>query len=236
MNCDMGTCFEKVIYPMMGPATYLHAPMLLSAVRRSRRNRGRGMGEILAGGSRVRVGFAIGQVGPAVNIESVKADLEGCLYQTGQFYEVTITYTPSTFGNDYLQVDALTADDFANVEDFGGLVAQQLQWCAPSLLVYRRDAVAIDARPLNRPDAAAPRDTHGQTICPPGYVYSGGYFNQCSPAPGSTPAEKPGKCDGAWQKGITDYFACQFGVSKEQGLLVGILFLVGGVIVAKKIL
>jgi hypothetical protein len=230
----MGQCFERAIYQILGPSTYLHTPMLLSAVRRQRRA-GKGMGEILAGGSRVRVGFAVAQVGNAIPIETIKADLEGCLYNTGQFYEVTINFTQS-WGNDYIQVDALTADDFATVEDFGGLVAQQLQWCAPALTVYRRDAVAIDARPANRPDAAAPRDTHGQTICPPGYVYTGGFFSDCSPASGTTPPKQPGKCDRAGEKGIIDYLACQSGVSKEQGLLVGILLLVAGVVVVKKII
>lgn len=118
------------------------------------------------------------------------------------------------FARSYLQVNATTVLDFAQTEDFGGLVAQQIGLCAPDIEITRRDPVAVDYIPqaaVNQQGVQQPQSTGPGVICPPGYIYTGGFFSACSPAPGSQAPNQPGRCDGA--PTFTDYLACQSGIT-----------------------
>ena len=169
------------------------------------------MAGVLVAGSRVRVGFAVAAANPDSSFypdyNVIFPDIEGCLYNTGQFDFVELFLSEGGyFAKDYITVVAITALDFTQAEDFGGLVAQQIGDCAPSLIVVRRDPVKVDAVP----DAAAGS--------------SGG--QQVNNQEGQTP-NTPGKCDNL---SFVDAIGCNLGLSAE-GAGIGVAVLGIGVLV-----
>ena len=154
------------------------------------------MAGVLVAGSRVRVGFAVAAANPDSSFypdyNVIFPDIEGCLYNTGQFEFVELFLSEGGyFAKDYITVVAITALDFTQAEDFGGLVAQQIGDCAPSLIVIRRDPVKVDAVP----DAAAGSSGVQQVN------------NQEGQAPNA-----PGKCDNL---SFVDAIGCNLGLSAE---------------------
>jgi len=193
-----------------------------------------GLGELLANGSRIRIGFRLLDLyGGIADRSGVPDDIEGCLYQTGAFNSVTVQLSESA-ALDYLLIQGEVATDFAAVEDVASLIAGQVAQCLPSgMSITSSDALAIDFRPTGRTDAAAPRDTHGGLICPPGTRAQsvwGGLSTQCVKI-GGQPDGAPSQCD--WSKlSIGDYLACQLGVTPTTAILIGIL---GGVVALRVI-
>lgn len=195
-----------------------------------------GLGALLAAGSRVRVGFELSFFS-IYDTQEVINNLEGCLGNTGQFSSLDITIVPSSFGRHYLLVNAETARDFTKTEDFGALVAQTLQLCVPEVSISRRDVVAVDYVPPTAPaNAQQQRDAHGQIVCAPGLVWQQGWFGgSCVQPPGSSAPQQPGQCDAEWQQGISNYLACELGVTPNQALMVAGLGAVLALVVVMKI-
>lgn len=197
-----------------------------------------GLGETLASGSGIRLGFQLFDLyGGIADRSGVQDDIEGCLYNTGAFDSVSINLT-ETAATDYLLIQAQTATDFGAVEHAAQLIEGQVRQCLPSgMTITRVDALAIDYRPVNRTDAAAPRGAYGQTQCPPGTQAAPAYLGlstQCQPiggAPGA--AARPGKCNYA-QLSIGDYLACQMGVTPTMGLAIGVIGVLVAITVIKK--
>jgi hypothetical protein len=172
------------------------------------------MADILVAGSTVRVGFVIskGYDYTWIQDQALPA-IEGCLYNTGQFEEISFDYTRGDLlSRDYFNIRAITVQDFGQAEDYGGLVAQTIQLCVPDLYagITRRDPVVIDH---------VPTDAEGQQgIQQPNAVDSR--------ATGRAP-EPPGKCDNL---AFFDYLACQTGFTTD-GIKLGIpVVAVGGLV------
>lgn len=172
---------------------------------------------ILAAGSRARVGFSAATMHDRSFIENtVFPDMEGCLYNTGQFQGLEFIYKEGgLFQNDYLLIIGTTAADFADTEDFGGLIAQTLEYCAPDVaqVVDHRDPVVVDA---------VPQSAVGQV----------GVQQVNATDSGVKPK---GECDD--RKGL-DYLACQSGLSKDSikvGIpVVGIGLLIGLALILRR--
>jgi len=166
------------------------------------------MAKILKAGSRVRVGFLLNTEYFSTDYENVIIpDLEGCLYGTGQFDLVEIYIDKGgVFARDTMIVVAVTAADFADFEDYGGLVAQVIQVCAPDVHVSERKPVVIDAEPeatKNDPNVA-----HVNAI--------------------DTGPKKQDKCK---DLPFFDYLTCETGLSKGTIGIGGPVLLIGGLII-----
>lgn len=177
------------------------------------------MSGILAAGSQVRVGFVLGGglIGGVPNYGYVEQialpDMEGCLYDTGQFESIAFDYTKGGVASrDYFVISATTAQDFSQTEDFGGLVAQTMQLCAPDLygFVSRRDPVVVDHIPASLVGMV--------NVQQPNAVDSGA----TGPA-----AKPPDKCQGL---PFFDYVSCETGLSTTGIKTGGIAIVVGGLI------
>jgi len=181
----------------------------------------------LASGSLVRIGLVLknGNNGHFYTDDGILSEviptLEGCLYDTGQFENLEFDYQDGGyFSNDYLNIKAITADDFAKAEDFGGLVLQTFQLCEPGVFqtIVRQDPVIIDY---------VPQDVEGKSGVQ--------QVNAVDSIPKGDAPKPPGRCDRL--SGI-EYVACQAGVNtdtvKYGGVFLGLgaLFLL--LVVAKK--
>jgi hypothetical protein len=163
---------------------------------------------VLAAGSRVRVGFSVHTEYFSTDYDVIKGDLEGCLYGTGQFEWVEIVVEKaSVFERDYLLVIGVTAAEFGDTEDFGGLVAQLIETCTAGITISARDPVKVDA---------IPEPVVGQ---------SG--VQQVNNQEGKDPNRRPGSCEGL---AFFDYLGCQTGLSPG-GTKTGLIVLgLGGLI------
>lgn len=175
----------------------------------------RGLGDTtIKAGSRARVGFRfscafclIGELEPA----EVKNTVEGCLYASGAFSTVSVTVSRGYIYQDYLTVEVTTVFDWGKAEDIGGAIQQQLEQCYPALakMIDGRDMVLVDAVPVGTPV--------------PTY--------QTPPPPGGDNAKK-GEC--SKETGLS-YAACLVGLKPSQGVWVGAIGTLAGLLLINKL-
>lgn len=175
------------------------------------------MAGVLVAGSRVRVGFVVVAANPDAGIypdyNVIFPDIEGCLYNTGQFEFVELFLSEGGyFAKDYITIVAITALDFAQVEDFGGLVAQQIADCAPSLAMARRDPVKVDSVPSTAVGAPGIQQVNNQE--------------------GQNP-NTPGRCDNL---SLVDSIGCQLGLDQSSTKVGAVALGVGALVLLVVIL
>jgi hypothetical protein len=169
---------------------------------------------MVVAGSRFRVGLNLSWRNSASFPSSpdyfpswIQDEIEGCLYQSGNFFEVHAERQGGFF-NPYVVISGVTAIDFGQADDIGGNIAQTLSECAVSITLDARDNTVIDAVPASYVGAAGVQQVNATD-------QGGARIDRIG--------DEPGKCDAAWQKGVTDYLACQLGVTPQQGVLIGAL-------------
>lgn len=173
------------------------------------------LGSILAAGSVARVGFQIrtNAAYPESDPAFLQNAVEGCLYNSGAFYEVQTQFS-SGWLNDYLAIQGRTTFEFSQTEDFGGYVQQVIQSCLPQLEIVKRDAVVVDSIPADQANAQGTQQPNWQD-------YRG------------TP-EKP-KTDCSKVQAWDDWIACQLGISTSQAVAVGVIGTLLGVVIIGKV-
>lgn len=183
------------------------------------------MAKRLVPGSYVRVGFNVSGVLYGLDESTGNTfpflvdDMTGCLYDSGLFENVDVNFKPGGFlSSDYFQVDAVTAEEFTDYEDFGSFVQQTLGLCAPTVRVKDRYPVVIDREPeatKNDPTVAHVNAT-----------------DQSRPNIQRDPSVA-GKCS---QYSGFDYVGCELGIQTGTAKLGTGLLAVGGLLVLVLIL
>ncbi len=185
------------------------------------------MGSLLAAGSQIRVTFTLGSV-PTYSIEDITSTIEGCLYNSGAFTFVSATVqAEGVLYNARVTVAVETYFDFAQLEDVGGYIHQQLQNCFPELQIVNRSSVTLDYVPdavagnpnVQQPNANSQADKGG---CPAGTVPVTRYWGLVKTCEQPTVArDSKTKCD--WDSmDFSDYLACELGIKPAQALAVGV--------------
>lgn len=171
------------------------------------------MGNLITG-SLIRVGFEYGidrSAGDLSALSYFQDALIGCLYDSGAFSDLNIQISTGWL-HDYMTITGITAFDFAQREDIGGYIQDVIQGCLPFVSISRRDAVIVDAIPQTQIGQAGVEQPEAGL---------------------STGAPRSGQCD--WnQMKISDYFACQFGVTPTSAAVIGVgVGLLGVVLISK---
>lgn len=168
------------------------------------------MGDLLAKGSQVRVGFEYQNM---VSIAEAQQGLEspfhiqevlaGAMLGSGEFANAFAEVKPPGWGglqNGYITVMGTTFVDKGHPEDVGGLVQQLIQEYLPTVRITRRDRVAIDSIP----QASVGKPGIQQTYDP----------SRTLPQQGQ--ALPPGECK--WDAmSFGEYVACQLGIESPLG-------------------
>ena len=167
------------------------------------------MGELLAAGSRIRVGFAYnysraydGDETEAMGVGYIQSGLSNQLNALGVFSSVGVAVKmPEYFDlqDGYITVSLTTADGQDNTDNVAGMIQYAISTYLPRILITRYDGTTIDHVPLEaqgKPGVAqVTRPPQQQSILPP------------SP---------PGACN--WSAmDFGDYIACQLGIKSPLG-------------------
>ena len=167
-----------------------------------------GLGDTLATGSFIRVGFRINTAYGTRESEDPNAlalAAMSCLYRDGRLDYVNADVSTGWF-TDYLTITARTLIDFGDAEDVGGYIQQVIQRCIPYATINSRDAVVIDSIPDTVAQLPSVAQPNWQQYQPP----NAGQYR------GTTPAN----C--SWgQQSFTDYLACQLGLTPTNAAIVG---------------
>lgn len=171
-------------------------------------------GTTLAAGSHFRQGF---QLNPTYTCDtvysitgatSVKDQIEGCLYSTGNYTNITASCTAGfTTIHPYLLIEGDTYSDFAQASDLTGNIIDTLKNCVTAVdfvnAINTVDTLQIDSIPqtvAQNPNYQQPTTGPGSlyqiqqqaqaqakpSACPPGYVDKGWFSVDCQLA-GSGP-------------------------------------------------
>jgi len=192
-----------------------------------------GLGALLVEGSQIAAGFEVltneTYTGGSFDVTGLINDLEGCLYDTGAFSDLSIEYSHGYIYHDYLNVKGTVATAFVNQDDARRLIRGIIGECAPYLSITREDAITVipPGQYANDPNVAN-QITQGSLVCPAGSIVQSDYLGRpyCSQIEKKGEPKKPGKCDNL---GFTDWIACQLGITKTSAAAVGV---VGGALAA----
>lgn len=183
------------------------------------------LGALLPAGSQVKVGFEISRPSNfgSVNPDTASGDIGGCVYASGGFNDVQVSYERGEF-HDYITVLVTTFNEHGDIEDVGNWIQGILQDCLPDISITRRDPTVLYSSPSGAPQSGK---------CPQGYYDAGGWFSvDCRPLPPQ--GAPPEHCDWKTSKSVGDYLACQFGISTEKAVLIGAgLAVVAAVVIGK---
>lgn len=181
----------------------------------------RGLGNLRAGSS-VRIGFryepSLGEPSPA----SVKSALEGCLYTTGAFTDLSVTVETSSIRYYYVTIRGVISIDFGKAEDVEGLIKGAVNSCYPDLTVT---IAGFDPFVVDRVPAGTPVDTIPVPAGTPGGP------------PASEAPKGPDPCmvnsaTGQQRQGL-DYLNCKLGLGTSSGLSTLVIPILLAVVVAK---
>lgn len=167
------------------------------------------MGELVAAGSVVRVGFAFemantdyGLNSEAQGFQNVASALRQHLLELGVFSSVSVTVNPPQyFGlqDGYITVQATTADGQSDPRNVGDMAQYKLSDYTLGVIVTKRDSEVIDFVP----PSAVGQPGVAQVTRPP-------QTNTNQPPPSS------GACNWQTQRWY-DYAACQLGITSPIG-------------------
>jgi hypothetical protein len=148
----------------------------------------------------------------------VTDEVEGCLYNTGAFTNVTATCSGGWItGSQYLLVEGDTAVDFAQPSDLTGLITDNLKNCVTTIgtdaAINNVDPLQIDAIPTT----VAGNQNYQQTTTGPGSLQQIATTNQLQQQQNQN---QPGaQCD--WNTmSFGQYLGCQLGFSS--GITAGV--------------
>lgn len=170
--------------------------------------------------------FRIGMNITPDRVPDVPADVEGCLYNTGAFWEVSasIPNADDWFSvHPYLVIQGRTATAFADSNDLKNLIVGQLQaGCALSVIsVNAVDNLVIDSIPQEYVGQAGAQQPN---------------YNDSNVTPQNNNSGNPNqsaKCD--WNKlSFGDYIACETGFTKTTGMIAVVALLLVGVVALKR--
>jgi hypothetical protein len=185
----------------------------------------RGLGALLAGGSKVRVGFSYNtayQTYEDLNPDWVRQVVIGAMLGSGAFTEAAAVRQPGTW-REYLTVYGTTAFDFAQPEDVGDFIQQLIREYLPEVTIYGRDPVVIDSVPAavaNQPNVQQPNYQQYQT---PVNRNVSGHSSSSSSLPSSV-------------SGFVNSLARTFGVDQTTALVIGAGGAVLGLILLKRLI
>lgn len=176
---------------------------------------GAGLRGLLKAGTPISQGLQLGIFNSAIDVN----DLEGCLYSTGAFSQLNVT--TSGYFDVYLQIDGVPSIDFGDPKDLRDIITSTVTGC------IGREIKSVYPMSIGQPPAEF-KDTPG--------VQQSNYqqlFQLPTKEPGK-PAQPgaPGQCDA--EKGL-NYAACLFGLKPTQGVWVGVIGALAGLLVFNKL-
>jgi len=164
----------------------------------------------------------------------VLEQVEGALYGTGGFSQVSLTFDGSYISNTVtVGITVKTVYDHADVEDVGNWIQGAIQEYTDLNFKSRSVATSPNAVSATVPPPGNPATVLPGSKCPAGYYDNGWFSVNCVPLPANTPSN-PSQCD--WDKlSLVDYAACQLGIKPTEAVIVGAVAALVGVIAISKI-
>ncbi|MBO0801100.1 MAG: hypothetical protein J2P31_19965 [Blastocatellia bacterium] len=186
----------------------------------------------LPAGSHFRQGYTLNPDIMAADSSSgqsfVTDEIEGCLYKTGAFWNVTATKISSFFSYyPYFLIEGDTAVDFTQASDLTGLITDNLKNCVTSVgfdAIKTTDTLQIDAIPaslIGDPNTQQPTTGPGSLTAIQAAQSSGQQQQKAAGSP-----NPPATCD--WNSmSFGQYLACELGFSDPiksatAGALIGV--------------
>lgn len=157
--------------------------------------------------------------------------VEGALYGTGGFSQVSLTFEGSFTSNTVtVGVTVKTVYDHADVEDVGNWIQGAIQEYTD--LNFKSRSAATSPNAVSNIPPQQQQNIPGSK-CPLGYYDNGWFSVNCVPLPVNTPSN-PSQCD--WDRlSLADYAACQLGIKPTEAVIAGAVIALVGVIAISKL-
>jgi hypothetical protein len=175
---------------------------------------GAGLRGLLKAGTPISQGVQLGIFTSAIDAN----DIEGCLYSTGAFSQLNVSI--SGYFDVYVQIDAIPSIDFADPKDLQSIIVSTINGCISREIksVYQ---MSIGQPPAEFKDAPGVQQSNYQQL-----------FQL--PTTGDQDRSKASGACGA-EKGL-NYAACALGLKPTQGVWVGVIGTLAGVLILTKVL